>query len=265
MSKQGISSLVGSRTLSFILLAVMLTVLLLGLQFFQQYQHKRLTTETTAFQQQRFAAIEAGLQQAVSRQQARLVALAGSPELARILSSADKAALENWQASSKQFFPDVEKLCVLETLPEAPGNDGCLDITYLTLDSLRQLQETPQSDIAMLMPGSDKAHLLLAQRLDSADAGFQALVMTVNAAWLDQQVNDKLVSDGYLEISQGNQAATKLTGFGNPQFKLDKPAFSAAIPNTYWTLQYWPEQKAVMPGASLMMFILGLVLVILWC
>ena len=265
MSKQGISSLVGSRTLSFILLAVMLTVLLLGLQFFQQYQHKRLTTETTAFQQQRFAAIEAALQQAVSRQQARLVTLAGSPELARIVSSADKAALGNWQASSKQFFPDVEKLCVLEALPEAPGNHGCLDITYLTLDSLRQLQETPQSDIAMLMPGSDQAHLLLAQRLDSADGEFQALVMTVNAAWLDQQVNDKLVSDGYLEISQGNQAATKLTGFGNPQFKLNKPAFSAAIPNTHWTLQYWPEQKAVMPGASLMMFILGLVLVILWC
>ncbi len=256
--------LTGSKTLSLILLAVTVSLLLMSLQFSQQQQHKQLAADTASYQQHRFAAIEAAVQQAVSRQKARLAALAGSPQLAAILSSGDKQAIEGWQTDIKHYFPDIDSLCVLQTLPNAPGNNGCMEISYLTLESLRQLETQPQSDIAMVNPDSDEAQMLLAQRLPSAGAGFKALVMMVEAAWLDQQLSDKLVGPGYLEISQGKQSATKLTGFGNPQFKQDAPAFSTAIVDTHWTLRYWPEASSSAPESLVLMLALAFILIILW-
>jgi phosphomannomutase/phosphoglucomutase len=264
VKKQALTNLTGSKTVSFVLLMLAAILLLLGLQFYQYQQQSQVAATTAASQQQRFSAIQRSLQQAVARQQTRLAALADSPQLASLLNSGDAKAIQDWQAQIKTLLPGVSHLCVLLSLPDAPGNNGCLDISYLTLDSLRQLQDKPQSDIAMAMPGSEQAHILLAQKIPSTDLTDSALVVAIKASWLDQQIDDSLVGSGYLEISQGQKAASKLSGFGNPKFKQHAPVFSAAIPNTHWTLQYWPEQRGAAPGFMLLVWALVFILIGLW-
>ncbi|MTI63721.1 phosphomannomutase/phosphoglucomutase [Methylophaga sp.] len=264
MKKPALTTLTSSYTVSVVLLALTVILLLLSLQFYQQQQQSQTAAVTAALQQQRFAAIEASLRNAVSHQQTRLATLAESLQLANLLSRTDEKNILDWQNNIKQLLPEVEHFCVLLSLPDKPGNNGCLDISYLTLDSLRQLEDKPQSDIAMVQPGSDEAHILLAQKLKSTDSSVKALVMTVKASWLDQQIDDSLVASGYLEISQGQKAATKLSGYGNPQFKQGKPLFLAEIPNTHWTLQYWPEQRSTAAGFMLPAFVMTFILIILW-
>jgi phosphomannomutase/phosphoglucomutase len=158
----------------------------------------------------------------------------------------------------------VERVCVLLTLPQAPENSDCLSVTFATLATLRQLQDQPQSDIAMMQPGSDTAHIVLAQRVESLPAYPEAsLVMVLKPSWLDEQIDDSFAANGYIEISQGQNSAIALTAAGQPQYKQGQPLFSQPLANSAWTVQYWVQTPAS-AVSMLLMPLVAAVLLIMW-
>jgi predicted O-linked N-acetylglucosamine transferase (SPINDLY family) len=180
---------------------VLTLLLILGLmQWFQSGQQAQLSEQQAAFEQQRFNSLQATLSKAIQREQQQLNALAASAELKTTLSQNEQTMLSAWQQQTAQSLPSVERVCVLLTLPQAPENSDCLSVTFATLATLRQLQDQPQSDIAMMQPGSDTAHIVLAQRVESLPAYPEAsLVMVLKPSWLDEQIDDSFAANGYIE------------------------------------------------------------------
>lgn len=255
----------GARTVSAVLLVVTVLLSLFLLQFYQDSQFKQAASQQSQFQQQLFSTMQFTLRQAIHNQQEKLTALSQSPELKTLASNGDAAAIERWQTAMSQAMPSVHKLCLLLTLPDSPGSQSCLPISFATLASLRQLQDKPSADVAMMQPGSDKAHILFVQRLESIAAFPEAaLLMAVKPSWLDEVLDDSFVAAGYAQISQGQKGSSTLTSLGNPQFKQDSPTgYSEPIPDSVWTLHYWPEPAATTAGWVLMLS-LAVVLILAW-
>lgn len=246
---------------------LVLTVLMsLGLiQWFQSSQQVQLTVQQAEFEQQRFTSLQATLNKAIKREQQQLNALVTSAELKAALSQSDQITLSAWQQQTAATLPMVERVCVLLTPPQGPMNTDCLSVTFATLATLRQLQQQSQSDIAMMQPGSDAAHIVLAQGLDSVTAYPQAsLVMVLKPSWLDEQIDDSFAAKGYIEISQGQNSAIALTAAGQPQFKQGQALFSQPLADSAWTLQYWVQTPAPASSTLLLMLALAVVLLLMW-
>lgn len=251
----------GHKIVSPVLLAVTVVLSLLLLQWFQSSQYEQVSQRQAGFEQQRFDSIQAILNQAIQREQQQLKALATSAGLQAVLAQDEPAELLRWQQETAQNLPSVERLCVLLTLPDAPGNTDCLPISFATLATLRQLQTQPKSDIAMMQPGSDAAHIIIAQDLDSLPAHPQAsLVMVLKSGWLDTLLDASFASSGYIQLSQGSNAAIALTAVGQPQLKQGQAQFSRSVANSVWTLQYWIDRpssvNSVVPMAALAVLLL---------
>jgi phosphomannomutase/phosphoglucomutase len=244
---------------------VLTLLLILGLmQWFQSGQQAQLSEQQAAFEQQRFNSLLATLSKAIQREQQQLNALAASAELKTTLSQNEQTMLSAWQQQTAQSLPSVERICVLLTLPQGPENSDCLSVTFATLATLRQLQDQPQSDIAMMQPGSDTAHIVLAQRVESLPAYPEAsLVMVLKPSWLDEQIDDSFAANGYIEISQGQSSAIALTAAGQPQYKQGQPLFSQPLANSAWTVHYWVQTPAS-AVSMLLMPLVAAVLLIMW-
>jgi len=254
----------GQKAVSPVLLV--LTVLLsLGLmQWLHSSQQTQSAAQLAAFEQQRFNSLQATLHKAIQREQQQLKALATSAGLNSVLNEGDPTAVSVWQQQAAQSLPSVDRLCVLLTQPLAPVNLDCLTVSFATLATLRQLQKQPHSDIAMMQPGSDAAHIVLAQRLESIPNYPEAsLVMVLKPSWLDEQVDDSFAANGYIQISQGQNSDIALTTTGQPQYKLGEALFSQPLADSAWTLQYWVENPAS-ASSVVLMAALVVILLIMW-
>ncbi len=254
----------GYRAISPVLLVLLILLSLALLIWHQSSQQQQFHSELVALQQQRFEVINVSLKNAIKRQHSQLSALVNSPQLDALLTNPQQNEFERWAQQVEQSLPEVEKLCVLLTLPTAPGTNDCLPISFATLASLRQLKEATFSDMAMMQPGSDSAHIVLAQRLNAGEKYPEAsLIMVLKPSWLDEQIDDSYVAGGYLEVTQGQNNALTLTGFGQPHFKQLEPLFSQPVADSVWTLAYWSQPTA--SGSSwLVLSLLSLILLLFW-
>lgn len=254
----------GHKVVSPVLLAATVVLSLIVLQWFQGSQSQQVSQRQTGFEQQRFETIKATLSQSIAREQQLLKALVASDSLQAALSQEAPAALKTWQQNTAQALPSVERLCVLFSLPQEPGNTGCLPISFATLATLRQTEKQPQSDIAMMQPGSDAAHIILAQGLDSMPAHPQAsLVMVLKKGWLAEQIDSSFASSGFIEVSQGSSSAIALSSIGQAQFKQGQSRFSQSVPGSVWTLHYWAESPSSV-SSPVLMVALAVLLLLMW-
>lgn len=254
----------GYKAVSPAILALTLFLSVLLIQWFQSSQVEQSAQQQASIEQQRFNSVQAILHKAIQRQQAQLNVLAGSAELKAALIEAEPSALQNWQQQVAQSLPAIERLCVLFTLPQAPANTECLPVSYATLATLRQLQQQSYSDMAMMQPGSDTAHVVLAQRIDDVPTFPGAsLVIVLKPSWLDEQLDDSFAENAFIQVSQGQQSTIALTAFGQPKFKQGQPRFSQSVPDSAWTIEYWSAPVASVSSVGLMLG-LALLLVVMW-
>jgi phosphomannomutase/phosphoglucomutase len=220
--------------------------------------------QQVAAQQHQIKTLSAALDNAVNAQAQQLTLLAKSPELNQLLNEGSQQQIAVWSKQTSSLLPQVEKICVLLQEVKNPTNDACLPISFATLSSLRQLGDKRQSDLAMMQPNQEQAHILLAHRFESNPNYPQAkLLMAVNSSWIDSVIDDAFVNEGYVEITQGTKTATALTQVGQPQFKNGAPAYTANIKNTLWQLQIWTKPSAN-AGSTLLITLLSVLIVVLW-
>lgn len=259
-----IAKTLGARAVSLLILIITLALSLLLLQFYQNSQFKQGTGQQTQFQQQVFNTMQGSLHRALQSQQNVLGAISASPEVSALARRGDMSAIESWQKSIAKALPSVQKLCLFLTLPESPDADACLPVSFATLASLRQLKDKPAADVAMMQPGSDKAHMLFAQHVEAGPAyPDAALLVAVDPSWLDEIIDASFVTAGYTEITQGQKSSTVLTSLGDPQFKSSAPTFSQPVADSALTLHYWSIPSAS-NGFGMMMAVFAALLVLAW-
>lgn len=238
----------GAKVISLLLLVTALLVSLLLFQYLQADQWQQAADREKQTRQQHFNILQLNLEKAIYHQQQQLAALADSSRLQVLLANPEPEAVKNWQTQVSESLPAVKGVCLLLTLPEAPGSHDCLPVSFATLANLRQLKEQSQSDIAMMQPGSEQAHILLAQRVSMSGYPDATLAMMLKPGWLDGVIDDSFVAGGYAQINQGKKSATMLTAWGNPQNKNAEAAYSLPVKDSYWTLQFWPRPLAKQSG-----------------
>lgn len=253
----------GAKAISLLLLVITLLLALLLFQYFQGGQLQQADQREAQRQQQTFSMLQSSLQKAIHQQQQQLAALADSNQLQTLLASPEPAAVNHWQNQVSESLPAVQGLCLLLTLPQAPASADCLPISFATLASLRQLNTQPRSDLAMMQPGSEQAHILLARRVSAADYPEATLVMMLKPGWLDEVIDDSFVAGGYAQIEQGKKSATMLTAWGNPQGKAETAAYSQSVEGSYWTLKFWPQPSVAQSG-GLLFIAISVLLIVAW-
>ncbi|WP_438971428.1 phosphomannomutase/phosphoglucomutase [Methylophaga sp.] len=250
----------GATPVSLILLVVTVILLLGIVSTFSSSPEQNDNTP-----QQHAQTVQATVEKAIREKQNQLAAIASSPALAQVISSGSSQEIDRWQTQIRRLLPEVKQLCVLLQKVSSPTDSGCLPISFASLSSLRQLEQKPQSDLAILQLGSEQAHVLLAQKLEQATYPDATLLMAVNASWIDDLILDRLVSQSYVEITQGKKASTVLTQFGDPQYKTGAPVYSNPIANSHWQLQYWTSASATASATPLVLLVLlSVVVSIFW-
>jgi len=192
-------------------------------------------------QQQLSQTIKASVEKALQEKQQQLATLAQSAELVDLVANGSAQQIETWQQETQQLLPDVKQICLLLEEVSEPTASGCLPISFATLNSLRQLEEQTQSDMASLQIGTEQAHILLAQAVEQSTYPNAKILLALNPAWIDGVIDDAFVSQGYAEIKQGSKTPTTLTQSGNPQYKTGAPVLNYSIPNSHWQVLYWKQ------------------------
>jgi phosphomannomutase / phosphoglucomutase len=197
--------------------------------------------------------------------QKQLVLLAQRPVLSDVLISKDAAQIDNQQQILHKVFPSAKNVCLIGVDVDNVDPNGCIAISYATLESLRQAKKDGTSSIALLQAGTESAHVLLAQRITDQNnnvVGVLALTfppeMVANLLFKNEQV------DGYAELLQGTKNQVLLAFKGDVNFKQGITPLQINIAGTHWHIAYWPQKTSVITPSFMPMIILFSALILLW-
>jgi phosphomannomutase/phosphoglucomutase len=195
----------------------------------------------------------------------QLILVAQRPVLSAVLVSGDDVQLANQQRALHEIFPSAKSICLIGADVDNVDKNACMPITYATLESLRQAKKEGRSSIALLQPGTEDAHLLLAQRITDQDNNVVGVLLVTfspdivtNLLFTDEHV------DGYAELLQGTKNNIALATQGNVLLKQGVAPFQVEILGTHWHIAYWPENvPAITQSFSLIIAIFG-VIILMW-
>lgn len=248
-------------------LALILSSLAVILGLFWQYQqaNKDYQDLQNQAQQQTSQLIFSAVSARVQAMMQQVAATANSTELAEALSSKDRTLIETQQRILSSLFPNAHKVCLIAADVDQPNPTACLPITFATLNSLRQAKIEGGAPMGILSLGTDDAYLLLAQRImDSKEQVLGVLLVAVNPKVVEELLLKEFGGHAYVELQQGTKQVTKVISTGNTQWKNGAATFTKAIPNSYWRLAYWPENKQSSGLPIILMVSLFIVLTVLW-
>jgi phosphomannomutase/phosphoglucomutase len=197
--------------------------------------------------------------------QKQLILVAQRPVLSAVLVSGDDVQLANQQRALHEIFASAKSICLIGAEVDNVDKNACIPITYATLESLRQAKKEGRSSIALLQPGTEDAHLLLAQRITDQDNNVVGvLVLTFSPDIVTKLLFTDEHVDGYAELLQGTKNNIALATQGNMILKQGVAPFQVEIAGTHWHIAYWPEKiSAITQSFTLIIVIFG-VIILMW-
>jgi phosphomannomutase/phosphoglucomutase len=197
--------------------------------------------------------------------QKQLILVAQRPVLSAVLVSGDDVQLANQQRALHEIFASAKSICLIGAEVDNVDKNACIPITYATLESLRQAKKEGRSSIALLQPGTEDAHLLLAQRITDQDNNVVGvLVLTFSPDIVTKLLFTDEHVDGYAELRQGTKNNIALATQGNMILKQGVAPFQVEIAGTHWHIAYWPEKiSAITQSFTLIIVIFG-VIILMW-
>jgi phosphomannomutase/phosphoglucomutase len=255
---------IGQKSISFILLLVTVALLLGLLSAYHAYHFAEQAEQKSQYQQQTLQTMTVTVETRVADWQKQLQQLASLPETQQLAALNDPERINQWQDRYSAALPEVFRLCLLIGDISAPTEEGCLPVTFATLNSLRQLKDSKQADAAMIQPDSDAAHILLVHKVEtSASQQPAALLMAIKPERVDSLIDDKFVVYGYAELTQGTSNHAVLAQFGNPEYKQGTAPMIQPISASHWQLHYWPEAEGL-ADIWLLLVVLSTLLAVVW-
>jgi phosphomannomutase/phosphoglucomutase len=255
---------------SFAFMTYVVSCLIVAAAFFWQYQISE--SQLDQQQQQQYTQHQQTinmLNKVTSAQikllQKQLTLVAQRPVVSAVLVSGDVERIANQQQALHEIFPSAKSICLIGAGVDNVDKNACLPVTYATLESLRQAKKEGSSSIALLQPGTDDAHLLLAQRItDQENNIVGVLVVTfspdivTNLLFTDEQVA------GYAELLQGSKNAIALAVQGDVKLKQGAAPFQVEIVGTHWHIAYWPEKVPAITQSFTLIIVIFSVVILMW-
>ena len=255
---------------SFVFLTLVVNCLIVAAAFFWQYQINASQLEQQQQQQyklhkQTISMLNTVTSAQIKLLQNQLVLVTQRPALSTALASQDAVQILNQQQALQNIFPTAKNICLIGADVDNVDKNGCIPITYATLDSLRQAKKEGSSPIALLQAGTDTAHLLLVQRIRDQDEDVVgSLVLTFSPEMVTSLLFTDGQLDGYAELLQGTKNAVMLASQGNVKSKQGAAPFQVEIEGTHWKIAYWPENVPVISQSFALIIIIFVVVVLMW-
>ncbi len=256
---------IGGKPIALLTLVLSCFAVVIGLFWQDQQANKQLQDLQSKYQQQTSQQIFSSVSARVQAMADQVASTAKSPELAIALASQNEILIEQQQRLLSSLFPNASKVCLIAAAVDQPDPSACLPITFATLNSLRQAKKVGSAPMGILALGTDKAYLLLAQRItDANELVVGVLLVAVTPDVVDTLLVEEYGGQGYLEFQQGSKQLAKVMSKGDVQWKQGVASFTKAIPNSYWRLSYWPSSNKSSVLPIVLLASLLIVLVALW-
>jgi phosphomannomutase/phosphoglucomutase len=259
---ENIASKIGLKPINFALLLSACFIIFFSLNAFYQPQQQLQTAQLQNSHQQQAHSILNLLDAKVNALQSTLAAAATSDLLSFASFSYNSGSDIIEQKPLLKLFPGANNVCVaLPTLTQ-PQNSACLDVSFATLNSIRQAEKNTQAPIAVMKVGTEEAHLLLAHRLDDKYQQFAGvLLVSYPAEYVNNLLPSPTLDNLYFELQQGTKRVIQVSSRGNSAYRQGEPLLSKTVDGTYLNFAYWIEPVAVsnLPMAVLLMIFGSLV------
>lgn len=237
----------GSIGASLVSIGVSCIAVVIGFLWLQQSSNQEFEEIQLADQKKMAVMIENFTLSQIDNVQAQMKSIAQSKQVSGSLSFNDSSLIEFQQQDLLSYFPNARSLCLIAAdIDEVtPSANGCMPISFATLNSLRQAKKEGGAPISLIKQGKQDAYLLLAERISNASGRLVGvLVVTLKADVVDSLLYRGEGFNGYVELQQGSKNITVLASRGDKSVKQGSALFNHDIPNTYWRLVYWPESPS---------------------
>jgi len=236
---------VGGKPIALLALILSCITIIIGL-YIQTQQSEDYYQKTTSEAQQHTAKImAAAVSSHVQAMMLQVTDTAKLPQVVSALSIQSESLIEQQQTQLSAFFPHASKVCLILAEVDKVDQNACLPITFATLNSLRIAKEKGSAPIGILGVASDESYILLAHRVEGDNQQvLGVLLVSLKTEVAEQLLLEEFGLHGYVELQQGTKLAAKVMSKGDVQWKKGAASYSAAIPNSFWRVAYWPEVKA---------------------
>jgi len=259
---ENIALKIGLKPINFALLLSACFIIFFSLNAFYQPQQQLQTAQLQNSHQQQGHSILNLLDTKVNALQTTLAAAATSDLLSFASFSYNSGSDIIEQKPLLKLFPGAKNVCVaLPTLTQ-PQNSACLDVSFATLNSIRQAEKNTQAPIAVMKVGTEEAHLLLAHKLEDKYQQFAGvLLVSYPAEYVNNLLPSPTLDNLYFELQQGTKRVIQVSSRGNSAYRQGEPLLSKTVDGTYLNFAYWIEPVAVsnLPMAVLLMIFGSLV------
>ena len=252
----------GSRTVSLVLLLLTCLAVIGTFLWMQQESSQQYADENSKHQAVLAKMLSNITVSHVDAIRMKMTSAVLSPQVIEALSERDNEQVDRQQNYLRSFFPKAISVCLLDPEVDNVSSAGCMPISFATLNSVRQAKKEGSASIGLNKPGTEDAHLLLAQSVVNESGQLVGvLAITLSPDMMPEMLYADASFKGYIELQQGNKNTTVVAKFGDVNQKQGVATSSLKIPNTYWRLAYWPENR-VLTAEFPSMIILCLVLII---
>ncbi|NHZ69998.1 MAG: phosphomannomutase/phosphoglucomutase, partial [Thermotogales bacterium] len=196
----------------------------------------------------------------VDRQASTAELVSKDPQLARLLTDGDKAALDARAESLAYLFPSSVRVRLLPPGIDEVDLEASPPISYAALDMLKhsETQDTPPP-VEVHMAGTPQQHINLVRRI--LDPSGRRIVGHLMVSFSMQQLQKLLAHgevNGYVELQQvAGAKPLVLESYGPADSRQGAPDSHAAVAGSRWRVAYWAPDRA-QQGSSVLMTTAGL-------
>jgi hypothetical protein len=149
---------IGYKPVNVVLLLTACSIIFFSLNAFYQPQQQQQASQLQNNHQQQAQTILNLLEVKMNALQATLAAAATSDllSLPSFSYNTDSDIIE--QKALVNLFPGASSVCVALPSLTQPQKSACLDVSFATLNSIRQAEKSTQAPIAVMKVGTEEAH-----------------------------------------------------------------------------------------------------------
>ena len=245
---------------SIAILVIFLSCLAIFAGFLWQNQHVSKQHQLVIEQKQRHIAdmIHGAIEDKIASYSLQMASAAKAPQLATIIARQDPRLIASQQSALMRLFPEVNQVCLIKASVDEPNPNGCIPITFATLNSLRLAKKDGSAPIAVMQTAQEDAYLLLTQSIkNSQNKVVGVLAVTLPSSIVRNLLQPTFSTEGYVELQQGTNTVTALASKGDKKWRQDQPFFNKPLAKSHWRIAYWPQQT---DSSDTYLVVLGIVL-----
>ena len=240
---KGLAKLMGNPSIA--ILVIFLSCLAIFAGFLWQNQHISQQHLQAIEQKQRHIAgiIHSAVEDKIAAYSAQMAAAAKSPQLATLINRQDPRLIASQERALKRSFPQAEQACLIDASVDEPDENGCIPITFASLNSLRLAKKEGSAPIAVMQTGKEDAYLLLTRSIkDNQKKVVGVLAIALSTDIVQTLFQPNYSAEDYIELQQGSNTVTALASQGDRKWRQGQPLFSRPVAKSQWRIAYWPAK-----------------------